>query len=215
MTKHFCMILTFGLIGAALYGQQDPQAKEILDAMGEKTEKYQTIHAAFSITSIDQQNNTESVRDGELYVKKEKYRLNFLETESYFNGKTLWSYIPDAGEVSITEPDPSDNFFFSNPARLFTGYEKDYKYLYLGKDPETKCHEIDLVPIELNRDYFKIKLLIDPASLQIKSAHYFGKEGNHYLLEITSFDTSKNLPDPFFVFDPSKYPGIEVIDMRF
>lgn len=197
-----------------LAAQQDPQAKAILDRMGEKTEQYGTIHVRFSVITTDKQSGTEETREGELYVKKEKYLLNFLDTESYFDGKTLWSYLPDVKEVSVTEPDPDESFFFSNPARLFSGYDKEYKYLYLGTDPETGHDIIDLVPMELNREYSRIRITVDPSSYHISTAHYYGKDGIHHLLRIKSLE-STDVPDSFFVFDPAKHPNVEVIDMRF
>ncbi len=210
----FIFLLLAAASGAA-FAQQDPQAGEILDQMAARTEKYGTIHLHFTITTIDQQNNTREEREGELYVKKEKYRLSFLDTESWFDGKTLWSYLPDADEVNITEPDPGESSFFSNPSRLFSGYQQHYKYLYLGTDSETGDHIIDLVPMELNRDYSKIRISVDPKSYQLVTARYFGKDGIHHYLQITEFDASSKKPDSFFVFNPKDHPGVEVIDMRF
>ncbi|MGC9471719.1 MAG: LolA family protein [Bacteroidales bacterium] len=202
------------LFPLAVAAQQDPQAKAILDRMGEKMEQYGTIHVRFSVTTTDRQSGTEETREGELTVKKEKYLLNFLDTESYFDGETLWSYLPDVKEVSVTEPDPDESFFFSNPARLFSGYDKEYKYLYLGTDPETGHEIIDLVPMELNREYSRIRITVDPSSYHISTAYYYGKDGIHHLLRIKSLEDA-DVPDSFFIFDPSKHPDVEVIDMRF
>jgi len=42
----------------------------------------------------------------------------------------------------------------------------------------------------------------------------FDKAGNRYKYTITKFTANVKVDDSFFTFDPKKYPGIEVIDLR-
>jgi outer membrane lipoprotein-sorting protein len=42
----------------------------------------------------------------------------------------------------------------------------------------------------------------------------FEKNGNQYSYEITNFTPNANVTDATFTFDPKKYPGVEVVDLR-
>jgi outer membrane lipoprotein-sorting protein len=42
----------------------------------------------------------------------------------------------------------------------------------------------------------------------------FDKSGNRYKYTISKFNPNSTIGDAFFTFDPKKYPGVEVIDLR-
>ncbi len=48
----------------------------------------------------------------------------------------------------------------------------------------------------------------------IQSWTMFDKSGNRYKYTITKFIPNVKVDDAFFTFDPKKYPGVEVIDLR-
>ena len=48
----------------------------------------------------------------------------------------------------------------------------------------------------------------------IISTKVFEKNGNRYSYSITSLVPNSNLEDNLFIFDASKYPGVEVIDLQ-
>ena len=56
-----------------------------------------------------------------------------MESIVYFDGKTMWTYAEDIQEVTITEPDMDDEDFLSNPAKILTWYNRDFKYRYVQK----------------------------------------------------------------------------------
>jgi hypothetical protein len=55
---------------------------------------------------------------------------------------------------------------------------------------------------------------VDKASSVIMSTRVFEKSGNRYLYAINSINTSASIADDAFSFNPKKYPGVEVIDLR-
>ncbi|NJM26953.1 MAG: hypothetical protein HC859_17265 [Bacteroidia bacterium] len=48
----------------------------------------------------------------------------------------------------------------------------------------------------------------------IQSYTMFDKSGNRYTYTITKFNPNVKVDDAYFVFDPKKYPGVDVIDLR-
>ncbi|MNV67897.1 Outer-membrane lipoprotein carrier protein [compost metagenome] len=103
-----------------------------------------------------------------------------------------------------------------NPAKIFTVYEKGFKYNYTGESKVGgKVYQmIDLAPIDMTKSYFKIRLGIDKTAKQIGSVVIFDKSGNKYTYNIKKILSNVKVPESTFAFDTKKYPGVEVVDLR-
>lgn len=205
--------LLFSLSAAA---QDQTIAKNILDDFSSKLSSHKIIQADFIFTDINLREQTQDSYDGKVTFKGEKFRLTILESETWFNGKTLWNYLPDVNEVNISEPEQEDDVILNNPFRLFESYETRFKYSYLGELNEegNVLFEIDLFPLDLELEYSRIRIRIQKDRMELLSAKYYKKDGNHYQIEISGFTTDLNLPDSYFTFNVSEHPGVEVIDLR-
>lgn len=207
------LILSYQIV----FAQQNPEAKKILDALSEKTKSHKVIETDFKVTFTNVKDNIKNTSEGKIIIKGDKYRLNFMGTESFYDGKTLWSYLPDVNEVNITEPAPDDEDIFNNPKRVFTIYEDNYKYQLiesLSKDGKNYSL-VDLYPIDLEEEFTRIRLQINTSDYYLASATIFGKDGSNYTITIDKYNTNINIEDSIFSFNEDNYPKIEVIDMRF
>ena len=57
-------------------------------------------------------------------------------------------------------------------------------------------------------------MFINKKDKNIQSWTMFDKGGNKYKYTITKFVPNAKVEDNLFTFDPKKYPGVEVIDLR-
>lgn len=208
----FAALLMF--VGTVSYSQYDPKALEILEAM---SKKYKAIAAFEANLTSGMTNETEGVKEefkGKITVKGDKFRLLLDDQEIINNGTTVWTYLPSAKEVNIDNFDPGSDDV--NPTKIFEMYKKGFKYLYLTDKTEggVVCEEIDLVPEKKDAQYFKIKMMIVKKDKSIQSWTMFDKAGNRYKYTITKFVPNIKVDDTFFTFDPKKYPGVEIIDLR-
>ncbi|MBL7860945.1 MAG: outer membrane lipoprotein carrier protein LolA [Cyclobacteriaceae bacterium] len=208
----FAALLLF--VSSISFAQYDPKALEILEAM---SKKYKAITAFEANLTSGLTNETEGVKEefkGKITVKGDKFRLLLDDQEVINDGKTVWTYLPSAKEVNIDNFDPSSDDV--NPTKIFEMYKKGFKYLYLADktDGGVLCEEIDLVPEKKDAQYFKIKMMIAKKDKSIQSWTMFDKSGNRYKYTITKFVANIKVDDAFFMFDPKKYPGVEVIDLR-
>jgi outer membrane lipoprotein carrier protein len=210
--------LIFSLLAAFLslsaLAQYDPKALQILEAM---SKKYQSIPAFEANLAVTLTNDVEKVNEefkGKITVKGDKYKLVLPEQEVINNGTTIWTYLPDAKEVNIDNYDPSSQDI--NPSKIYEIYKKNFKYLYLQDKTEggVMCEEIDLVPEKKDAQFFKIKMFISKKDKSIQSWTMFDKGGNRYKYTLAKFNPTIKVEDSFFTFDPKKYPGVEVIDLR-
>jgi outer membrane lipoprotein carrier protein len=196
------------------FSQYDPKALETLDAM---SKKYKAIPAFEANIISTMTNETEGIKEefkGKITVKGEKFRLALEDQEIINNGVTVWTYLPAAKEVNIDNYDAESDEI--NPSKIYEVYKKGFKYLYLADKTEAGvlCEEIDLVPEKKDAQYFKIKMMIAKKDKSIQSWTMFDKSGNKYKYTINKFMPNAAITDAAFTFDPKKYPGVEVIDLR-
>jgi len=197
---------------------QDPKAKVILDQVTAKTKGYQSMKATFLYTLENQQKNTKETKKGTIYIKGQKYKIFFhgLNTEVFFDGKVLATYMITDNEVTYSEPDLNAENTLT-PNNIFTFYEKGFFYRRLKDEVigSKTLNVIELVPMEREKKGFsKIKLKIDKAKQVIASVKSFGKNGVHFTIDVNDFTPNVKVTDALFTFDEKSYPDIEVIDNR-
>jgi outer membrane lipoprotein-sorting protein len=198
--------------------QQEAQADELLRKLAQNNQAYQTIQADFTFHYQSLQSDQKSSWKGKIMMKGKKYRLNLRSSTIYYNGKTLWNHLHDAGEVNISEPVGQENTdILNHPHQIFEIHQMDLKHRYLGNDRQgnQQVHKIELYPKDLDQDYSRIRLVLSDEPVQIQSAKIFAKDGSRYTIEIENLVTDQPVPDSTFVFDKKEHPDVQIIDMRF
>jgi outer membrane lipoprotein-sorting protein len=195
---------------------QDPAAREILDGVAARVKQMKSIQADFELVIEDRKENTKNKSVGNLLIKQDKYKISTSGSVVYFNGLTMWTHMIDLQEVTITEPDNTDDEFLSNPAKIFTWYNRDFKYRYVREATlnGTKFHEIDLYPINLNQPYSRIKIFVSQKSELPEIISSIGKDGVDYTVNLRNYQLDREISDATFTFDLNKNKKMEVIDMR-
>lgn len=213
---NFISIFILFLYSIHLNAQKDQRAGKILEDFSAQTLSAPSVVLDFTIIMSSMKDEIIDQFDGELTIKDEKYRLKIMGTETWFDGKSIFTYMPDVNEVMISDPDEEEGGLMSNPAKLFTMYDEEFKYRLVGEINESgyRLYEIDLHPVDLDRDFHTVKLFIGRNSNFLHSAVIAGKDGNRYTFIVNSYDKTKTLPESYFVFNESDHPGVEVIDMR-
>ncbi|MEJ7558216.1 MAG: outer membrane lipoprotein carrier protein LolA [Pedobacter sp.] len=209
------LLLTVGTV-LGLQAQTDTKAKAILAEVSKKYRSYNVIKTDFSFTLENPQAKIKETQQGSLIANSEanKYKVSMTEQEVYSDGKSQWTYLKENKEVQITDVD--NNADGVNPAKIFTIYEKGYKYLFVSekKVGAKTLQTIDLSPLDIKKTVFKIRLTIDKVAKQITNVVIFDKSGNRYTYAIKAFTPNVKVAETVFAFDAKKYPGVEVVDLR-
>ncbi|HEY0355015.1 MAG TPA: outer membrane lipoprotein carrier protein LolA [Flavisolibacter sp.] len=195
--------------------QNDPAAKKILDAVSAKFKTYKTPQASFTYKVENAQGKVLSTKKGTVIMKGSKYKVTMDGMEIFSDGKTTWNYDKSANEVTVNNVDGSANAM--TPQKLLTNfYDKDFYYKYNGekKQGNKTIQEIELTPTDKSRPFHKIYISVDKAGKTIYSAKFLEKTGGRYNYTITSMKSNASVKDSDFTFDKSKYPGVEVVDLR-
>lgn len=196
-------------------GKSDPEAKKVLDAVSAKFKTFKAIKAAFALKIENAAGKVQGVKAGTVLMKGVKYRVSITGQEIFCDGTTIWTYDVAAKEVQVSSLDNSSGSI--TPQKLFTNfYDKDFLFV-LGQDLKKggKTYKVvELTPIDKTKSFFKVVLEVDKATSVIMSTRVFEKNGNRYLYAINSINTNATVADESFSFNPKKYPGVEVIDLR-
>jgi outer membrane lipoprotein carrier protein len=215
--RRLAFVIAAFFMVTGLMAQQDPKAKVILDKLSETTKSYKTIQIEFSFSLENKKNKVSQTNEGEIVLKGKSYRLHMpvFSMEIFCDGTTTWSYLTEAKECNITGAE-EDKEGTLNPANIFTIYDKGYNFTFAGEEnlAGKTVQVIELVPIDKSKEVAKIMLYVDKAKSQIAKAQTTNKDGSTYVLLLKSMKTNIEFKDEYFKFDKSKYPGVEMNDMR-
>jgi len=215
--KHFFIIIALVSISIITTAQQvDVKAKNILDKVAEINKAYKTQVIDFTFTLDNAQEDVKETSKGKAWVKGNKYKVDLMGVETYYNGKTMWSFLKEDEEVNVSTPDVNNKNTF-NPSKLFTMYQTGYKIKFIHEmfQYNRALNIIDLYPIKVKESEFtRIRIKVDKDKNQIYQIVRFGRDGNIYTISLTKIIPNTSISDSFFVFDKSKYPNVELIDLR-
>jgi outer membrane lipoprotein-sorting protein len=210
--KKTLVLTILALLCISAFAQKDPEAVKVLSEFSKKATSAPSVRLMFEIVAYDAREDEETTTAGTAVIKGDSYRLTLPDNIIWADGKTVWNYMPEVNEVTITEPDPDDGSFISKPSLLFTMHEKGFKVRLLEQD--ARGWTIDLYPEDISINLVRIRLIIGKAAYDLRSAEYRTKDGMTLTLTATEYGLAFSPGQGYFTFNPADYKGVEVIDMR-
>jgi outer membrane lipoprotein-sorting protein len=217
MKSPFLLILICVLFfsGFQTFAQKDPKAKDVLDDMSEKYQSMKGFTAGFDYTYQDAA-GTGDRQSGELAVSGEKYRLKLPDQEIYNDGKTVWTFIQTSTYKEVTINDASQMEGELTPSNIYKMYQSGFNYKLLAdKTYQGKAvNVVELTALKSNAPFKQVNLMVDKATKDLLGWEMYDGQGGMFSYSFKNLVAAPSLPADNFVFDPKKYPGIEVIDLR-
>ncbi|MBQ3740170.1 MAG: outer membrane lipoprotein carrier protein LolA [Bacteroidales bacterium] len=215
MTRRILLaIAVFFITFSCLAQNTDGGANEILKKVSAKYQAYSSMQFHYTLKTT-KDGKTLSTTQGDFALKGNKYRTTFKDQTYFCDGTSIWNYQKSSNEVSVYEYDPSDDENMMNPQIILKNWEKQFRAKYIRDEFNNNISTalIDLTP-KTTQSYYRIRLYINKANNQILRIALYEKDNTTYTYHIEQFKTNVTLADNYFVFDKSKYPGVEVNDMR-
>jgi outer membrane lipoprotein carrier protein len=222
MKKAFFALLSivFLLTGGLLaqdnsLGKSDADAKKVLDAVSAKLKSYKSVQTSFTLQIANAAGKIEATKKGALSMSGHKYHLTMTGQEVYCDGSNIWTYDKSNNEVTLTKYDASAKTI--SPENIFTNfYDKDFLYKLNGdkKENNKTLQEIELTPVNKTKTFYKVYLEVDKVTKTIASVKWLEKDGTNYTIFASKLNGNIQLSDAAFIFDKSKYPGVEEVDLR-
>lgn len=199
-----------------LVAQGSVPQMEILDQVAVKTEKYVGLKIDFTLYVENLHNAKRDSYKGNAIYKTGLYKMDIMGQVVYSDGKTNWTYLRDAEEISITN-NGDNEAFMTNPQAILKDYKSKFKVNFISDKFEKNraLLEFDFFPKQIeNKKYSKITIRIDKTKKQIFSVRYVGKDGVNYLIEIDKMLENPTISDSEVKFSKALYPDADIIDMR-
>lgn len=202
MKKIFLAVLLMGIAWLQAAAQQDAKAESILNKMAATYRQAGGISLTFGGT-----------QRGKLLLKGDKFYLESGGIQTWFDGKTQWSYVSQNEEVNVSTPTPEE-LQSINPYALLTSYKKSFNYRYMGaKTRQGKRGQEILLTPKASQDVKSITLNVKENGSPVYIAIQL-PNGDKQEFQVSSYQTGVNLPDATFRFNKQKYPKAEIIDLR-
>lgn len=208
-------LLIASLSGLFLAGPAfgDTESETILAKLRAKVRSYTSYRLDFTATV-----EGDGTARGDLVVSGRRFAARVLGQELYYDGTTLWSYIPKQQEVTIERLDPNNPNILSNPSKLMNIDPGDYNHRSLPDITTSKgktLQVVELTPKEKTPDYTALTLYIDPAT-SLPQRISIATPSTDKPVELLLDGLRPGIPvsENTFRFDPKAHPGTEVIDFR-
>lgn len=187
---------------------QDQKAKALLDEVTSKVKSYNNIAIDFKYSLQNLKENINQESKGNVLLQGNNYVLNFMGITKIFDGKKVYTIVPEDEEISISSFDESDENAIT-PSKMLTFFNKGYKYSWdiLQNVRGRKIQYIKLVPISSKDQRKEVLLGIDIQTKNIYNVIETGKNGTKTTIVVNSFKTNQPVSKNQFTFVKSKYPN--------
>jgi outer membrane lipoprotein-sorting protein len=201
------IILVSILLLSVVSFAQDKKAKTLLDEVTTKMKSYKNITLNFKYNLSNTKENINQDSKGSVILEGNKYYLNFMGVSKIFDGKKIYTIIPEDEEVTVATPDDNDEKSIT-PAKMLTFYTTGFKYSWdiQQKVGGKMVQYVKLIPNSAKDKRKEILLGIDTKTKTIYNCIEVAKNGTKTTLTVNSFKTNQPLPKNQFTFVASKYP---------
>ncbi len=214
MRKKFIALClgAFWLTALACPAQKSAEARHVLDATAETLQSRGDYKIVFTLTTYAGDTEQGSV-SGTMCLKDKRFHLVTPEMQTWFDGKTQWTYVPANEEVNVSHP-TQDELQALNPYAFIDIYKSGYDYSVAGGTVRGK--KVHTVTLRATDSKAKIReMVIDIDQATRLPLHVRFREGKDWVrIAINGIDTHQRFPDSLFRFDRKSYPDAEVIDLR-
>lgn len=185
---------------------QAQDAKTLLKEVSAKAKNYGNISIDFKYNLNNSKENVNQETRGDVTLQGDKYVLNMLGTTRIFDGKNIYTIVPEDEEVTISAYNPKDDKEVT-PSKMLTFYEKGYTYkMDIEQNVKgRKIQYIKLIPIDSKAEIKDILLGIDVQTKHIYKLIQTDDKGTKYTLTVNSFKTNQPVSKTLFTFDEAKY----------
>ena len=204
MKLFFCFLI---LISSISSFSNEKIKGEIIDDIVTKISGYKNISIDFDLLYENISLDIKTNKKGKLILENDKFSIDLDEQMIINNGDIQWTYLKDINEVQISNNELTAGV--SNLSDLFKISKNDYKILFL-KD-EINFYLIELIPKTI-KSFIKIQIKFQKQNKEISEIKVFDKEGGKFIYSINRLKYDLEINS--FYFDTSKFPGIEIIDLR-
>ncbi|MBU2905780.1 outer membrane lipoprotein carrier protein LolA [Arenibacter algicola] len=198
-------IILLVLTTSVSMAQNSAKAKTLLDEVYNKVKSYDNIFVDFKYSLNNEEANINTETRGDVTMQGDKYLFNYLGSKQIYDGKKVYTVVPENEEVTIEEKLDDENTI--TPSKMLTFYKQGHNYDWdiLQNIQGRKIQFVKLTPIDTNSEIKSILLGIDVETKHIYKLIETGKNGTKTTITVNSFKIDQPLSKTLFTFDENKY----------
>ena len=180
--------------------------QSLLSEVSNKVKSYENIQIDFKYSLENTRENVKQDTRANITLKGDNYVLNMLGVTRIFDGKTIYTIVPEDEEVTISNYSKEDDKSIS-VSEMLTFYENGYNYkMDIQQNIRgRKIQFIKLSPIDSSTEIKNILLGIDMQTKHIYKLIQIDSSGTSYTITVNSFKTNQPISQNLFIFDKEKY----------
>ncbi|MFT6797000.1 MAG: outer membrane lipoprotein-sorting protein [Maribacter sp.] len=203
--KKLGIVFAFLLVASISHAQNSTKAKALLDEVYAKVKSYDNIFVdfKFDLNNVEADINQET--RGDVTLAGEKYIFNYLGSQQLYDGRKVYTIVPENEEVTIEDLSEDENSM--SPSKMLTFYRTGHNYAMdiLQNVQGRKIQYVKLTPIDSDTEIRSRLLGIDIETKHIYKLIETGKNGTKTTITVNSFKTNQPLSKTLFTFDEAKY----------
>lgn len=149
---------------------------------------------------------------GTMKAAGKKFTLQTSSTSTWYDGKTMWTYNAKNAETTLMTPTPQE-VAEANPLSLVNTYSANFTAAF-AKSHAKGSKTIILTPKTKKLGYQSVHVTIPDGSAFPSKLVVIPTSGQKMSVSITQVKTGQKLPDATFVYPKTKYPKVEIVDLR-
>lgn len=206
--KNFRILFTvIALVVASLGAQaQANKAETIIKQSQSKFKSYKDVKAKFTYSVNNPNLKKPIVKQGEVTLKGNKYKVVFQDEEMYCNGKFVWVILKQDLEVVKSSFKADEGM---SPDRIYKIYETGMKSRYDAEEGDN--HKVTLFAKDDGGDIWKTELWISKTTKLVKKAIMYARNGSSYQYEMNDVKTDTGVMDNLFNLDEKTYKDQDYI----
>ncbi len=201
------IILTIIAVVANLHAAADDNASRLLDKVVEWLGEKKTIEIDYTLTSGDQTASGKLVSDGN------RFRVMSEVMDTWYDGKTQWTYSPNTGEVTVTEP-ADEEIQQVNPFAIIEAFRRNYT---VGLKPLTSGsthHVIVMTPNDPSGDISRVEISVPVGYFYPARIAMWTASGEALVINTVRLIRGNRYDASEFTYSPSVHPDAEIVDLR-
>lgn len=149
---------------------------------------------------------------GTMKAAGKKFALQTSSTSTWYDGKNMWTYNANNAETTLMNP-TAQEVAEANPLSIVKSYSANFTAVF-AKGQTKGSKTIVLTPKSKQLGYKSVHVTIQDGSVYPSKLVIVPTSGQKVTVLITQVKSGQKLPESTFVYPKSKYPKVEIIDLR-
>lgn len=205
-TVFYFAFLVSVFFSISITAQSDPAAEKLANKVLDKLNGYTNVVVSFRYVLENTNENIKQETRGDVTIEGEKYILNLMGSQRIFDGKYIYTIIPEDEEVIISRFNESDEAEIT-PSKMLTFFESgyDFKMDIVKNENGRKIQFLQLIPKDKDAEIKQIFLGIDQQTYHIHNLIQLQNNGTKTEIKVIGFKVNQPLSDIMFEFNEDKY----------